>query len=125
MESVADKETTSLIAASKVTGTDVYNSADDPVGTVYELMIDKRSGNIAYAVISFGGFLGMGSDHYPLPWKALKYDTRLEGYVTDLTPAQLEGAPAFGKDAPPSWDGEYQGRLEDFYSADRYIGIMP
>ncbi len=124
MENVTAQETTSLIAASKVTGTNVYNTKDEPVGSVYDVMIDKRSGNISYAVISFGGFLGMGSDYYPLPWTALTYDRRLEGYVTDVTPAQLEGAPAFSKDADPNWNREYEGRLADFYGADRYL-IIP
>ena len=75
------RETVSLIGSDKVDGTAVYGADDKKIGSVQRVMIDKISGKIAYAVISFGGFLGMlGEDHYPLPWANLKYDTRLSGY---------------------------------------------
>ena len=74
-------ETVSLISAGKVQGTNVYNTQGDSLGEVYDVMIDKRSGKIAYAVMSFGGFLGMGNSYHPLPWNTLKYDTRQGGYV--------------------------------------------
>src|SRR6202012_3555058 len=73
------RETVSLIGSDKVEGTPVYGGDDRKIGTVQRVMIDKISGKVAYAVISFGGFLGMGEDHYPLPWTKLKYDPRLEG----------------------------------------------
>jgi hypothetical protein len=62
-------------------------------------MIDKVSGRVTYAVMSFGGFLGLGHSHYPIPWGALKYDTKLDGYVTGITEQQLKDAPAFSDDA--------------------------
>ena len=68
---VALRESTSLIAADKVAGTQVYNSAGGKVGEIYDVMIDKKSGNVAYAIMSFGGFLGMGNDYHPLPWPML------------------------------------------------------
>ena len=86
-------ETASLISAGKVQGTNVYNTQGENLGEVYDVMIDKRSGKIAYAVMSFGGFLGVGNNYHPLPWNTLKYDTRQEGYVVGLTKQQLEGAP--------------------------------
>ena len=90
-------ETVSLISASKVQGTNVYNTDGDSLGEVYDVMIDKRSGKVAYAIMSFGGFLGVGEDYHPLPWNTLKYDTRQGGYVVGLTRQQLEGAPTYAE----------------------------
>src|SRR5919205_2546753 len=90
---VATDETDRLISADKVEGTAVYNRMGERLGTVYTVMIDKYSGQVAYAVMSFGGFLGIGERYHPLPWRALTYDTRLGGYVVDITRGQLEGAP--------------------------------
>jgi hypothetical protein len=59
-------------------------------------MIDKISGEVAYAVMSFGGFLGMGADDYPVPWRKLTFDPRLGGYRTDITEQELRGTPVFG-----------------------------
>jgi PRC-barrel domain len=73
-------ETASLIGSDKVDGTPVYGADDRKIGSVQRVMIDKVSGRVAYAVISFGGFLGMGEDYYPMPWTSLKYDTNLGGY---------------------------------------------
>src|SRR5436190_23049804 len=66
-------ETASLISAGKVQGTNVYNTQGERLGELYDVMIDKRSGRIAYAVMSFGGILGMGNNYHPLPWNTLKY----------------------------------------------------
>jgi len=82
-----------LIASDRVNGTDVYGQDGTKIGHIDHLMIDKPSGNIAYAVMGFGGFLGMGEEHHPIPWGKLTYSTEKEGYVTDLTREQLEGAP--------------------------------
>ena len=65
------------------------------MGSIERVMIEKRSGQVAYAVLSFGGFLGIGSDYYPIPWDALKYDTSLGGYRTNITEEQLKGAPKY------------------------------
>ncbi|OYW34678.1 MAG: hypothetical protein B7Z41_01460 [Rhizobiales bacterium 12-66-7] len=92
------EETTSLISTSKVSGTDVYNTEGEHIGFISDVMLDKRSGRVAYAVLTFGAVLGLGGDHHPLPWAALKYDTRQGGYVTGVTIDQL-------KDAPP-WPDE-------------------
>ena len=68
-----------VISSDRVEGASVYNANGDKLGSIDDLMIDKYSGNVRYAVMEFGGFLGMGTDRYPLPWSMLKYDTALEG----------------------------------------------
>ena len=88
-----------LISSEDVEGTNVYGPGDAKVGAIDHLMIDKVSGKVTYAVMSFGGFLGLGHSHYPVPWGALKYDNRLGGYFTGITEQQLMDAPAFSDDA--------------------------
>jgi hypothetical protein len=82
-----------LIAGGKVAGTAVYDLAGASVGSIEDVMLDKGTGRVAYAVLSFGGFLGIGSKHFPLPWEMLRYDTRLGGYVVKLDRARLDRAP--------------------------------
>jgi sporulation protein YlmC with PRC-barrel domain len=121
-----NKEAAALIAASKVTGTNVYSSEGKEIGSVHDLMIDKRSGNISYAIVSFGGFLGLGTDHFPLPWKAFKYDMGFGGYVTEITPPQLKGAPSYPRDDEPDWSDDYEKRAHDYYSSDKFVGpVVP
>ena len=83
------RETARLISSDKVEGTAVRRSNGDKVGTIDRVMIDKHSGRVAYAVMSFGGFLGLGSDYYPLPWSLLTYSERLGGYEVNVTEDQL------------------------------------
>src|SRR5262245_15683997 len=73
------RETVDLIGSDKVEGTAVYDAKGERMGTIKRVMLEKRSGQVSYAVLSFGGFLGIGSDSYPIPWDALKYDTSLGG----------------------------------------------
>lgn len=89
------REYGNLIGSDKVEGTAVYGADDNKIGTIERVMIDKLSGRVSYAVLAFGGFLGLGNDRYPLPWQSLKYDTRLGGYVTAVTEDQLRGAPKY------------------------------
>lgn len=98
----------SLISSEDVEGTNVYDMKGTKVGEIDHLMIDKVSGRVTYAVMSFGGFLGLGHSHYPIPWGALKYDTSLDGYVTGVTEQQLKDAPAFSDDA---WSNRNWGRF--------------
>src|ERR1700758_5340266 len=94
---VSDRhETVSLIGSDKVEGTAVYGADNKKIGSIQRVMIDKQSGKVSYAVLSFGGFLGIGDDYYPLPWQSLKYDTALGGYRTGITENQLKGAPKYG-----------------------------
>jgi sporulation protein YlmC with PRC-barrel domain len=109
-----------LIAAHKVQGTSVYNTALEKLGTVEDLMIDKASGRIAYAVLSFGGFLGIGDRYYPLPWEKLDYNRELGGYVVDIDRETLEGAPSYTDKKTAAWDDEAWGR--DVYA---HYGVSP
>jgi hypothetical protein len=87
-------------------------------------MVDKRSGKIAYAVMSFGGFLGIGERYHPLPWATLKYDTRQGGYVVGVTREQLEGAPTFDGTEAPAWgDRAYEARIHEHYRTSPYWAI--
>lgn len=115
MADIATDETATLIASDKVEGTAVYNRQGDRLGSVSNFMVDKISGNVQYAVLSFGGFLGMGKDHYPLPWSMLTYDTGQGGYVVDLDKAVLDNAPRYSADEQPVYDRDYGRRVYDYY----------
>ena len=106
------RETADLIGSDKVEGTTVYDAKGEKMGSIERVMIGKRNGQVAYAVLQFGGFLGLGSDYYPLPWDSLTYDTRLGGYRLDITEAQLKGAPKY---AGESWDWEDRARGRQVY----------
>ena len=115
-----------LIAADKVAGTSVYNNAGEKLGDVEDVMIDKRSGRIAYAVLSFGGFLGLGDKHYPVPWSTMTYDPGLGGYRVNLDRKMLEGAPAYSGDEQIRWEDEaWARRVHDYYKADPYWSVGP
>jgi sporulation protein YlmC with PRC-barrel domain len=86
---IAKSETSRLIGSSKVEGTIVYNSRGDSLGSIYDVMIDKRSGKVAYAVMSFGGFFGIGQHYHPLPWESLEYDWHHDGYVINAEAERL------------------------------------
>ena len=104
-----------IISSDKVNGTSVYNQSGDKLGSIDTLMIDKLSGKVRYAVMEFGGFLGIGTDRYPLPWEALKYDSNLAGYSVSLTKEQLEQAPKYERSSTPEYTDEYGRRVYDYY----------
>lgn len=106
-----------VISSDRVEGTTVYNETGDKLGSIDDLMIDKRSGQVQYAVLEFGGFLGMGTDRYPLPWGMLKYDTSRDGYVVPLDKARLESAPRYPGDTAPDYDDDFRTRVQNFYSS--------
>ena len=83
-------------------------------------MIDKISGKVAYAVMSFGGFLGMGEEYYPVPWNMLKYDTNLGGYRLGITVDTLEKAPRYREESDWSWSRENDTRVYDYYKQQPY-----
>ena len=121
---VATDETDRLISADKVEGTAVYNRMGERLGTVHTVMIDKYTGQVAYAVMSFGGFLGIGESYHPLPWKVLTYDTRQGGYVVDLDRSRLEAAPSYTISDMPNWsDQSYRRRIDEYYGVPPYSGI--
>jgi hypothetical protein len=113
-------ETGTLIGSDKVDGTAVYGSDGNRIGNVERVMIDKLSGKVAYAVISYGGFLGIGDDFYPTPWSSLNYDTTLGGYRINVTSEQLNGAPKFRDERDWQWNRESDQRVYSYYKARPY-----
>ena len=109
-----------LIAAEKVNGTNVYNLAGDKLGSVEDIMIDKISGRAIYAVMSFGGILGMGEKHHPLPWSTLKYDSQKSGYVVNLDKKKLEGAPNYARTPDFKWTSDYGRKVDTYYNVPSY-----
>ena len=116
MASINDPKDTRghAIAASQVNGTNVYNMTGEKLGSVYDVILDKASGKAEYAIMSFGGFLGIGDKYHPLPWNQLRYDTVQEGYVVNLDRRRLEGAPAYTASDMVAWD-DMRGRDIDAY----------
>jgi hypothetical protein len=109
-----------LIGSDKVEGTAVYRPNGDRIGSVERVMIDKLSGQAAYAVMGFGGFMGIGDDHYPIPWPMLHYNERLGGYEVDIGEDLLKAAPKFDEDE--DWAYGDRGREAALYS---YYGAAP
>jgi len=115
-------ETALLIASDKVEGTAVYGPDGDKIGRIENVMIDKLTGRVAYAVLTFGGFLGMGNDYYPLPWAMLKYDESLGGYIVNLTRDQLESAPKYRESDTWDWsDRRELGQIDEHYKPFAFI----
>jgi hypothetical protein len=110
----------SLIAAEKVTGTNVYNADGETLGTIDDIMIDKVSGKAIYALMSFGGFLGIGEKYHPLPWSTLHYDETKGGYLVNLDKQKLEGAPTYGMDEDFKWSPGYGRQVDEYYGAPSY-----
>jgi sporulation protein YlmC with PRC-barrel domain len=113
--SVNKSETATQIAASKVSGTSVFNPQGETLGTIHDVMLNKRSGQVNYAVLSFGRFLGFGEKYHPVPWKTLTYDERYGGYVIDLSKRQLVCPPAYTIFETPDWTTDVYGSSIDKY----------
>ena len=107
-----------VISSDKVEGTAVYDAAGDKLGSIDDLMIDKISGQVRYAVMEFGGFLGIDTDRYPIPWKMLKYDTALGGYRAPIDKTKLKEAPRYSDDSVPTFDRTYGQRVNGYYGVD-------
>ena len=104
-----------LIASNRVEGTAVYNRQGEKLGRIESFMVDKRSGQAEYAVMSFGGLFGLGHDHYPLPWNILEYDPDKGGYVVDLDKEKLKSGPSFRAGEEPDFDRNFDRRVYDYY----------
>ena len=115
-------ETTRLISADKVHGTAVYNLTGEKIGSIKNIMIDKSSGRVAYATMSAGGVLGIGSDYYALPWNALRYNTEVDGYQIDVDRSKLEGAPVAKEDdlVTRLEDKEFSNKVNTYYGTDPF-----
>jgi len=109
-----------LMGAATLTGDSVVNQQDDALGDIKEIMLDMRSGRVAYAVLSFGGLLGMGDKLFAVPWSALKLDTVNKRFVLNVEQSRLESAPGFDKDAWPNMaDSSWERDIHAYY------GTMP
>lgn len=113
---VARDETYTLISSYKIEGTSVYDPNRQHLGSIHSVMIGKEDGKVAYAVLTFGGFLGLGSRYYPIPWSELTYVPGQDGYVTSLTEAQLTGAPSYDSYDEAGWgDTGWRGAVDRHY----------
>lgn len=112
---IAIEETHRLIGSDKVEGTAVYDRDGTRIGTIHNFMVDKRSGKAEYAVMSFGGFLGMGQTYYPLPWQMLDYDTDLGGFRVEMDEEDLDHAPSFRAGGEPEFDDQYGRQVYNYY----------
>lgn len=114
-----------LISSHKIEGTPVFNADNEHLGHIEHLMIDKQSGQVAYAIMSFGGFLGIGEEYHPLPWDVLKYNPELDSYDVDLSKEELESAPRFKHDNQPDWsDRAYAQAVFGHYHVTPYWGPL-
>ncbi|MBA3677337.1 MAG: PRC-barrel domain-containing protein [Sphingosinicella sp.] len=111
-------ETSRLIASNKVEGTAVYGSDEARLGHIYNFMVNKYSGRVEYAVMTYGGFLGMGHRYYPLPWRILTYDIRMGGYRVNMAERDLRDAPSFDRQSEPRFDRHYGEQVLDWYGLD-------
>ena len=112
-------ENVRLISSSKVEGTPVVGRDGGRLGTIQSFMVDKYSGRVGYAVMSFGGTLGFGESLFPLPWDYLTYDEAQGGYVLSVTKEQLSKAPRFTASDAPEFNAGYRRDLGRFYGGQR------
>lgn len=111
----------SVIGSDRVEGTAIYSSDGDKIGSVDKLLIEKQGGRVTDAIVSVGGFLGIGDEKHSLPWSKLDYDTELGGYHLDVTEEQLKNAPRFnaGEETQP-YDREYQSQVYSYWAVSPY-----
>lgn len=109
-------ETVDLIPVAKVVGTPVFNAGGEKLGMIEEVMLNKRTGMVAYAVMSFGGFLGIGRRHHPVPWDVLSFSEEVDGYVIDRDRAALESAPTVDEaERDRLADPAYRDEVDRYY----------
>lgn len=112
---------TPAIRANKVIGTKVVNRAGESIGEVKDIVLDKLSNNIMFAIVSFGGFLGIAEKYHPIPWAALDYDEHAQAYVVGLTREELQAAPYDTLEAlTRDRDIKYRTQAFDYYKVPRY-----
>jgi sporulation protein YlmC with PRC-barrel domain len=110
-----------VMSAGTLAGDRVRNSAGEDLGKLEEIMLDVPSGRVAYAVLSFGGFLGMGSKLFAIPWEALKLNEADKEFVLDIDKARLESAPGFEKDNWPDMaDPQFGSEIYGYYGYKPY-----
>ena len=114
-----------LMGADTLNGNDVFNENDEDLGDIKELMLDMNTGRVSYAVLSFGGFLGMGDKLFAVPWDALKLDTVNKRFVLNVDKERLENAPGFDKDNWPNMsDQTWAQGIHAYYGTKPYANDM-
>jgi sporulation protein YlmC with PRC-barrel domain len=112
---------TRAIRANKVIGTTVRNAAGESIGKVEDVVLDKQSNYIMFAIVGFGGILGIGDKYHPVPWSTLNYDDVQDAYIVNFTKQQLAAAPADTLDELTRNDGSsYRNRTFDYYEVPHY-----
>ena len=110
-----------VMGANTLVGNDVYNTKLEDLGNIKDILLDMRTGHVSYAVLSFGGFLGLGEKLFAVPWQALKLDTENKRFTLDADKARLEGAPGFDKDNWPNMaDSTWQQGIHAYYGTTPY-----
>lgn len=111
-----------LMGSSSINGNDVYNRQDESLGSIKEIMLDMNAGRVGYAVLSYGGFLGMGDKLFAVPWNALTLDTVNKRFVLDVEKTRLESAPGFDKDQWPDMaDSTWANSIHAYYGTKPYL----
>lgn len=114
-----------LMGADTLIGNDVYNRAAEELGDIKEFMLDMRSGRVSYAVLSYGGFLGVGEKLFAVPWEALTLDTENKRFVLDVERDRLESAPGFDKDHWPDMaDPAWEQRIHTYYRTQPGVRVL-
>ncbi len=110
-----------LMGADTLIGDNVYNHKDEDLGDIKDIMLDVNNGRIAYAVLSFGGFLGIADKLFAVPWSALKLDTANKRFLLNVDKERLESAPGFNKDEWPDMaDPTWQNTVNSYYGTRSY-----
>jgi sporulation protein YlmC with PRC-barrel domain len=115
MAEAAPEETSEIFPIGKVEGMDVYRPDGERIGSIESIMIDKRNGKIAYAVMSFGGFLGIGEEFFPIPWELFRYMPQEDAFELDITAETLTNAPKFTDESAYDWSRAEGRRIDEHY----------
>lgn len=111
-----------LLSADTLMNEQVVNTAGEGIGKIEDYMIDLQSGCIAYAVLSFGGFMGIGDKLFAIPWNSIQVDQRAERFIVDVSKERLDNAPGFDKNNWPDWTPTYTSTLDDFWGVNQMAG---
>lgn len=115
------EHSSNVVKASEVIDVNVYNMSDEKLGKIEEIILDKKTGQTHYAVLSFGGFLGMGEKLFAVPWTALDYQSSKDGFVLDVSKEKLKEAPGFDKEHwPDIQDAKWGEGIFKFYDQTPY-----
>lgn len=115
MDNVA--ENSNNVKTDEVIGVDVINNANENLGKIYELVLNKQSGQVVYAVLESGSFLGLGGKFFAIPWKSFRYDVENDSFIFNCSKEKLKAAPGFDKDNWPTFsDAGWNNSINDYYS---------